>query len=552
LAFSFQSIKLISEVVLLLLFGVLAVKAIGSLGQSDLQTALLNTEVLRSKINEACITDHAYLDGFSLTQPTPSKNVFTTAFFRGLSKFSLMSSADPHYLLYYEAFPYGEGVGWEALQNLDNRILTYYIDNDITESTGKGKNDFEKELWRGTALEQPTYVSRIDEMVLSRLSTGEGAEILKKNPELLSYPRHVLVSNIKLTEQLGAIPAYSSYKALGEGVVDENAGEEEPVINPVSVVSVTPEERIKKITESFGEWKNGNIEGKDDFFEFTSYQTMSELEKSFVKYRPCGKNSLCLKTREGVYTFPLDVQCSDVKYVGIEYNAIDNKDTIKTRAKGLLTAAGVAVPILKAVPLLAALAAPVLVDTTGNVFSVFFSYKRSDLYFASPCKIDSRIEIVKKSCNNIRDDDGLTACQHIIQYPIYEYSGDKVIEHGKHFSCVENTGEVFESDYESNGPLRIAGGDCIIIKVSQQVKDYCWTPNPKGFDPEQWYNIDAKILQGLAAHPISNNAFFVGSGDPGKAVLVKKFEDAGFLKHFLNGILDTDWVWPSGYLLPSS
>ncbi len=118
-----ETIFIVVEVILIVIFTVLLVRSVGAAFNPDKEVAVLNTELLRSKINEACLTRQPVtLEKFSLTQPKPSKILGLTDF---LPSFAISGSgaADPHYVLYYESFPVGEAIGWEIYDKFETRFI---------------------------------------------------------------------------------------------------------------------------------------------------------------------------------------------------------------------------------------------------------------------------------------------------------------------------------------------------------------------------------------------------------------------------------------------
>src|SRR3989338_8757295 len=97
--------------IVLILFSLLLLKAILGNFSPDRQIAMLNTELLRSKMDEACLNGQATMDKFSLPQPKPTQ---LWGISDVLPRFAINVLGDPHYVLYYEAFPPGEGIGWEV------------------------------------------------------------------------------------------------------------------------------------------------------------------------------------------------------------------------------------------------------------------------------------------------------------------------------------------------------------------------------------------------------------------------------------------------------
>jgi len=119
-----ELIFIVIEVFLIAIFIVLVSRAVGAVFNPDKEVVILNTELLRSKINEACQFPgkEIELDKFALPQPKPSRIFGVTDFLPGYA-ISGSGAADPHYVLYYEAFPPGEAIGWEAYLRQDTRFI---------------------------------------------------------------------------------------------------------------------------------------------------------------------------------------------------------------------------------------------------------------------------------------------------------------------------------------------------------------------------------------------------------------------------------------------
>lgn len=137
-----DTIFIVVEMILIVVFAVMVVRAVGSVFNPDKEVVTLNTELLRAKINEACqFPGRAVkLDKFNLPQPKPSRILGITDF---LPTYAISGSgaADPHYILYYEAFPPGEAIGWEAYLRQDTRYIApfdyaKYRDTDKLKNKG--------------------------------------------------------------------------------------------------------------------------------------------------------------------------------------------------------------------------------------------------------------------------------------------------------------------------------------------------------------------------------------------------------------------------------
>ncbi|MBI2076022.1 MAG: hypothetical protein HYT72_02105 [Candidatus Aenigmarchaeota archaeon] len=137
-----DTIFIVVEVVLIAIFAVLLSRAVGAVFNPDKEVVTLNTELLRSKINEACQfkENEIKLDKFNFPQPKPSR-IFGITDFLPTYSISGSGAADPHYVLYYESFPPGEAIGWEAYLDFGTRFIAPFDYAKYTNSDKlKGKN----------------------------------------------------------------------------------------------------------------------------------------------------------------------------------------------------------------------------------------------------------------------------------------------------------------------------------------------------------------------------------------------------------------------------
>jgi len=134
--FAEDTIFILVEIIMIAIFVVLLARAVGSVFNPDKEVVTLNTELLRAKINEAChLKQPVTLEKFNVPQPKPSRVLGVTDF---LPTYSISGSgaADPHYVLYYEAFPPGEAIGWESYLDFNTRFIAPF---DYAKYTGTDK-----------------------------------------------------------------------------------------------------------------------------------------------------------------------------------------------------------------------------------------------------------------------------------------------------------------------------------------------------------------------------------------------------------------------------
>jgi hypothetical protein len=249
--------------------------------------AFANTEKLRAAINEACIKGEGgsvELKSFELRQNVPLLTGAIGAVTTAIPEFMLKQNGDPNYVLYYEAFPPGEAAGWEVFQDHQYRLLTPFTSQD----------------------------SRPGSQLADAYASDQLARFTEKKPSARADA--LLVSNIILNDVYN--PSFIPYKTANTNRQSQGGFE--------SGGALQVEGELRQSFFRFGEWKNKNSAGQpvdgDNVFRFNNYAGMTVVQKSLVKYMPCGDNSLCLKTRSGVYRYRLS-ECGDIKNVQIIYDA---------------------------------------------------------------------------------------------------------------------------------------------------------------------------------------------------------------------------------------
>lgn len=506
------------DVILVMLSLMLFAAIIGSFGP-DKQIAILNTELLRSKMNEACLNGQATMDKFSLQQPKPNNMLGA---FDVLPRFAINTGGDPQYVLYYEAFPPGEAIGWELYHNFPDRFVGAFDARIYPELQGK----LETVGSRITGTDADTFIRLMKSYEESVRS--EGNSFSDKN---------TLVSNVILNPYMNAIPTENAKPAIELTKSSENTGN-----------------------------LGAPSESKRDFFEFSSYASLSKQDQTYIKYRPCGPYSLCLKTREGVYSFPLE-QCrsAGIQYVQLVYDARghDFNDLFAGSAVqgiGRITMIGLK-KALGAIPLVGWITN----GATGTEISKFIlklatTYKVSDFYAASPCSISS-ITIEKK--DNCGGGGGDYACDKAISYPIYEYSisgNDKTIRYaGNHLICMKNI--------DNNGAVAGAQFPCLRIKTESPKNDFCFTKNPDvtnsynngtgyqsgvfGFNWDEFkshfsLNLFTETVGKLGGTPVKDTTRYLPVT---KSITLKTTKIGeglfGKFKEFVGNTFELTWAWPS-------
>jgi len=115
------------EIVILIIMIFTLNKVISNFIQPHFQIAYANAELLRSTIDGLCErgSGTATLANWEFPQPLPLKATFA-GFDAGkniIPKFMIKSRGDPHFLLYYEAFPAPWAFGWEVYQSTGDRLI---------------------------------------------------------------------------------------------------------------------------------------------------------------------------------------------------------------------------------------------------------------------------------------------------------------------------------------------------------------------------------------------------------------------------------------------
>lgn len=527
------------EAPLVLVFGTMVIHVIGANFNPDLQTALLNTEILRSKINEACTSDFGKeieLTKFSLPQPAPSRFGGASDF---LPQFAIAGSGagDPHYILYYEAFPPGEGIGWEVYYDFKFRAIG-------TVDIGEKKTTLE--AFKKMMEEKRNKI--IADFALQREKGEIDAEIGELDE------KKILISNVVLNDYLNVIPL-------------------EKPLPQLQVGAPTPEQAITG--KIIGRTDIGNAgQWIDNKFEFSDYQSLSKEEKTYIKYRLCGPNALCLKTRDAVYKFPLTDRCKG-KYIQLAYDArgrnpVDSiyiallgkggKKAVEgvkvLRATELVKKieSGVAktfktvkkissvcskIPFVKNVCTVAKLvgigftvnsvALPVFekaFEFTKYVVSFALTFKVSDFYVSSPCTLEGTEEnpiIIEKlrSCNDEdaspRDEEHFT-CLNMAKYPIYEYSygDDKVSKVGEHYTCMDSIGGI--ESQKKNVYIFSTAQKTSIENAIKQAPD---------FSPlVEWYDAQKPPLE------LSSDGYFMVFDESAEGIIRKRLDKITLLEQY--------------------
>jgi hypothetical protein len=488
------------------------------------QITFANVEKLRSSINEVCFTPSQEVSlQFEMPQNTP----VLSWLFSILPAWQINSAGDPNYVLYYESFPPGEALGWEVYHNFNNRLIVPLPDN----YEGKGVAD------------------------VRQYAANAYCKFRERNPSLVVDA--VVVNNIILNDKYRSdfVLVTSKFSGKGDEKPSGSGGaggyweggpggpgsSKEVCADPF----VTMEEQDpKKGFFGYGTWE-GNV------FKFKNYMGLSRLERTLIKYQPCGANALCLKTRDGVYKFPLDVcDGKNIKGMQLVYDARQRGKVYAITAGGIIVVTATALiggPLLTVGGVIGRAAIAVgkfiwkilpfkrTVTVAGVVFTLeeasnwllskFLSFKTSDFYLASPCDIKTSTEKIKRynddtdettevaeerdlrvvsdKCEKIKGT-STTICQNVMKYYLYEYDDngklkvvkDKNGEH-YHYTCVEKIGDSSSTLIQGDDPPdnfnnEYYSGDCIQVYADTRPKGFCWTDDPWKRDAES--NADTKLI----------------------------------------------------------
>src|SRR3989344_3018279 len=173
----------------------------------DLNNAVLTAEIIRGSINDACMdVSDGKIEGISLTQPKPSKLYGISTV---LPRYSIQSSGDPNFLIYYESFPAGEAAGWDIYTGLQYRVITPF---------DYKKFNANKLQTPGSELTDPTDVENFVKALKQHVAdVGEEFKARAEEKNLQITTADVFVTNIVLSNGLNVFPDQDPKKpALGK------------------------------------------------------------------------------------------------------------------------------------------------------------------------------------------------------------------------------------------------------------------------------------------------------------------------------------------------
>jgi hypothetical protein len=496
------------------------------------QIAFANTEKLQSAINEACITNQPVkLGTFEFSQNIPSMSWILTV----LPRWLIRNSGDPNYIIYYQSFPPGEAAGWEVYHPFNNRLVVNLPDG------WDGKNGNEVKA----------YV----------LKTA--AEFTQKNPGQIIDA--VVVGNIVLSGSFRSDFVFSasgsSFSPGGGNSGGSGAsGTWEPVGGPVTDPSSTGEKFF-----GYGQWKfqseDGIPEEGNNQFKFTNYMGLTNLERTLIKYQTCGINSLCLKTRNGIYSYPLTHCSNEIKGIYIAYDARSVQAAAKGAAWSLGSLASAAIvkriPGFGAIKGIGFLGFSYTIEQAVKQFFIFaLGFKISSLNIASPCLLKN-VEIRERSCVADYGVEDLFApedaknvyslCEENVQDVVYTYSAENGLKKTKGFlyTCAEKVG----NDVQPKNSFKLSESNrCIEISTSEEAQGFCWTPDPfKKLDSGNFFTaldqVAYKVINAVySVSPIRDTTDYF-SGDTTEGFVLKPTDTTLKKGTALWEALDRKWWW---------
>jgi len=241
-------------------------------------------------------------------------------------------------------------------------------------------------------------------------------------------------------------------------------------------------------------------EQKDSYYAL-NYQP-DALGKTTAKYLSCGEGNLCVKTKSGIYAYPLKECKEKIDYIQMKYDGgltPDDKSFIEETLDKIPVGA-VRVGDLK-IP--------------QKILGSLGSSKQSDFYLFSPCKANAKISIGKCTCK-------------LDRYPVYDYEDKVFKQSGTHEFCTDNIPGTTAKEQTF---------DCAIVDIGRDEGCYTLTP-PEG-------GIMSKLTNVLTVEPVRKhttmlapNAFLLTTEDVISVSneIINKLKDAASK----GGV----WQWP--------
>ncbi len=505
------------EITLMVVVAVALMNMLNAMVNPDKQVSYSNAEILRTSMERACLSDEpVVVENVEFPQPSPSKLWGATDM---LPRLSIQMSGDPHYIIYYESFPAGEAIGWEVYPKMNHRVVAPL------------PRDVDGLEYGGEQCPADGKITMCEvENFIAKVKKEAAAEI--ESPGSSAAEPVVVIPNI--------------------------------ILDDAKKGKIADAEKPYNLPGSAGKWQDSYEEGKDNYYAFSNYMMLSTLDKSLIKYRSCGENSLCFKTRDGVYSLPLEACKNKIDYVELNYNSRDyDMEDVAGPAGGAATATiGPRIAsIMTKIPIAAAKIAGSLgtkvIPVIGWIWAggaaakmtltVIARYKVSDFYMASPCEMPTKIEI--EYLDGVSDG---CICKNMLTYPLYKYdaSSGLFVVAGEKKTCLDSIG----GDVESSQDVSI-GEKVPCLRVNMQhsgrKEKFCWTSNPNTVSYNDWGDASDSLTEAAAyigGLPVRESTAFI----PDENAVVLKPTGSGtqidnYRDSFWNNLAKGwSWQWPAG------
>ncbi|MEM7815321.1 MAG: hypothetical protein QXF55_03195 [Candidatus Aenigmatarchaeota archaeon] len=136
----FELSMLIIEVAIVVIGLFVIWQLINTLWQPHRQIAFANAELLRMAIDDVCAGGTGTTKTISFDFPQPA--IATIGLTNVISKVQMRTKTDPDYLIYYEAFPPGEGAAWEAFLELPRLAVAALTKRSVSDLDREAANLF--------------------------------------------------------------------------------------------------------------------------------------------------------------------------------------------------------------------------------------------------------------------------------------------------------------------------------------------------------------------------------------------------------------------------
>ncbi len=364
----FELLGLLIEVGLLIL-GLFTIQSfIRDFWRPHEQIASANIAALQQVIDSVCAGGGSQELDFNLPQPTP----LTVA--GGLQnvvpKIFIKANGEPHFIVYYEAFPPGEGITWEAYHDLPLRHLIYF----------------------GGEVPTTDDIRNVIEVLKQRGFIGP-----------IVFPNIILTNNDGL---------------------------------PGSI---------------------GNWSADGTLYKFANPAFATAIDKTSVKYRACGENALCYKTRNDIRKLSLP-HCQGIKAMLVRREPPAH---LAETVASYFTTWRV---VLLTNPIGASAAALDILNEISATFiegGIVNKDYVSNFYLASPCK--AKVTVTKQECNcrNVVEVAGLDldllTKEYTSRYDLYSVDEKALTNKGERVLCSNQIPEAPAAEFEE---------ECIQLELS--------------------------------------------------------------------------------------